>query len=162
MYYLGLCGIRNSLYGINAYNIFNQSLGQGGAMKRYCDICNAELRKGVNINTLKSKRCVIINDKNTLSECQKAKNKETAKAAKIRFNYRTLYKPLKRHNYDEKMRECLKCNNFFLSEGPFNRLCNACARDNHLVGVKTGRISGINNQMSGVYSRRIYSEGLQG
>ena len=103
-------------------------------MKRHCDNpdCLKELIKGINCTTAWAKRCVLL-DSDKLSPCQMTKNRETAKKArdyqkgKDRKAQYELHKKQKIAN-NEGMRECLRCDDMFLSKGIYNRICGRCSK----------------------------------
>ena len=114
-------------------------------MTKLCDQCHKPLVKGVNCLTAYARRCCLLNTKE-LSPCQKAKNIESSKATRKRYN--ASLRECKLPELDKSrqaMRECLKCDSDengivkkFLSLSPGNRVCPECA--NHKEGFKVSAI----------------------
>lgn len=56
----------------------------------------------------------------------------------------------------KKKRVCLKCENQFLSKGPYNRICDKCGLMNERVAVNIYSISEKSSSESNTLEKRFY------
>lgn len=109
-------------------------------MSKHCDQCKQELVIGTNCLTRWAKRCCNLNN-DELSECQKSKNKETAKASRKKRTEEdkqeqyNIFKKSKYSNINEADRVCLRCDEVFSSKGVHNRICDRCNRIHEGIDV---------------------------